>query len=118
VFAVDGIEAHQNLMIVEWFLRNYPSSRNGGAVFEIEWLPKLRRAAMFVDEPRTRTSEVIEPSFDPDVDRSQEITAAEAAEILGVTPTHTRRIRHKIGFLREHPITFDRATVDAYKLRP
>jgi hypothetical protein len=95
------------------------SDRNGGAAPTPSWLPLLRRGAnatraRFADEPRTRTFEVIEAESAPEADRAQEITAAEAAKILGITSQHCRRIRHKIGFLREKPITFDRQMVNAY----
>jgi len=117
VLTLDGIDAHQALMMIEWLRRNYPSVRNGGAVPEIPWLPLLRRAAKFVDETTEQTSEVIEASSD--IDHEHEINAIEAAKILGWTPTYVRRIRHKIGFVREAPvIMFDRATVEHYKLRP
>jgi hypothetical protein len=106
---------------VDWAIKEL-ARRNGGAAPSLAWFSLLRRGAnvtraMFADEPRTRTSVVIEEESAPEGDRAPEITAAEAAKILGVTPQHVRRIRHKIGVLRPKPsITFDRQMVEAYAL--
>ena len=97
------------------------SDRNGGVAPTPEWLPLLRRGAnvtraRFADEPRTRTFEVIEEVSDLTGDQTQEMTAVEAAERIGITEQYCRRIRHKIGVLREKPITFDGQMVEAYAL--
>jgi hypothetical protein len=87
---------------VQWYIEE--QKRRNGAAPMIGWAPMLRRGAnvtkdaMFVDEPRTRTLQVIEAGSEPDDDdRSQQITAVEAAKILGISPQHCRRIPARSG---------------------
>lgn len=85
-------------------------------VRELNRIANATKARMSAEGQRTRTFEANTAPSVPDVDRPQEITVAEAAKILGITPRHVRRIADQIGTLRSQPITFDRELVEAYKL--
>jgi hypothetical protein len=119
-FVLTGEELVQAYVIISVAIKLL-SDRNGGAAPTPSWLPELRRGAnitraRFADETRTRTLAVIEAESAPEGDRDQEMTAVEAARLIGITEQYCRRVRHKIGVLREKPITFDRQMVEAYAL--
>jgi hypothetical protein len=113
------VQAHALIALLIKLLSE--SNRNGGAAPTPAWLPLLRRGAnvtraRFAGETTKRTYEVIEAESAPEGDQAHEMTAVEAAERIGITEQYCRRIRHKIGVLREKPITFDRQMVEAYIL--
>jgi hypothetical protein len=121
ILTLTGRELIETADAIKWYIEDQ-KRRNGGAPRIAEWAPLARRGAnitkraMFGDEPRTRTFEEAEAESAPEVDHSQGMTAVEAAEILGLTPTHVRRIRDQIGTLPGKSIRFSQDAVVAYKL--
>jgi hypothetical protein len=65
---------------------------------------------------RARTS-CPDPASSNPTDEPHEITASQAAQMLGLTDRHVRRIASQLGVVRVKPLMFDTAAVQAYASR-